>query len=659
MENMKRLLLFLFSLTLFYACGGGFNLSTEDMLELSGTKMLPIAAQYQEDGAVVLYENIETKLYLDGDYNPYIEKTVHRSVIYFNDNAEAWTSQSIYLDPDRELMEFSARTIKPNGEVIEVKMEDLHRTKLTASFIEFSDDESKKFKFPGVEEGAILEFKYKVNIHSFLGGDTWLIQQSIPKLYSRYSVEIPRIFFRYKYNWTYAERNIKVGEPQKEKVLINADSNKDRSLKFFWEVKNIDSYTYEPTMPPYDDVGKYVKVDIRREDWNELSSQYWEQIKTKFNAHENAEIKALAAKITKGAQTDREKLEKIYAYTQQNYRYVAIDIGQSGYIPNSAKSIIKNKYGDCKDMTVLNTALLKAVGIKSYPALVKTKSEGMLDRGIISRDFNHMINYVELSDGKTFWLDATGSSCPLDDVYAGIEGVDALVILEDGKSKFVRVPKSKYSDNKLVRNVELTLNRDGTVTGVAKLKFTGNENISFRSSFKDETAENIYSAIEGYINRNLSDVKIDSLIYEDPSIIKESYEMEVRFTRSRLGSKAGDLLIFKPSVFQVEDRLDKYKDIDRKHTIVYSAPYELKDVVIINYDSEKYGVESIGNNHSFKMDELSYTAIPFLEEPGKIKYSRSFKLKRERIIRSKYSQFRTLHKTIAKANEENIVLKKK
>lgn len=642
------------------SCGIGLKMSPEELLSYSGRKKLPTQADFPDDGAVILYENSQNNFYLDSNWDVNITESFHRAILYFSDKAEDWTTISIYLDKDITLSVFHARTIKPNGEIIELSDKDLHPTQLKEDYVDFSDDKSVKFTFSGVEPNSILEYSVIRHFRSaFYSGDLWKIQKKIPTLYSRYSVEIPNIFRQY-YDWTYFSENFKIGTPQYYENLLTEKSQKNASNIYYWEVKDIPPLKYEPDMPPYRDVAKYVRLDLLYDNWNEWSNHYWERIKKYFDVQDKPQFKKLAEQITESAQTTEEKIRKIFEYTQKNYRYVAINIGESGIIPHEPEKILKNQYGDCKDMTVINAALLNSLGIETHPALVKTKDSGTTHTNIPSYSaFNHMIDYVKSDNGKEYWLDATGSSCPLGEVYGSIEGVKALVIYNDGKSEFKQIPSSKYRDNSLIRTVDITINDDGSISGKAELEFKGNRNLSFRSIFRNASTTDMHKAIESYVNANTANIHIQKLEYDDPSVIADTFNLKFEFTREKFGSAAGQLLIFKPGIFTLADELDRYRDEDRNYPLMFDSPYLISDVVNIYYDPEKFEIESKGNRYVKNEKFAVFTVTPSMSEEGTIHYKRDYVLSNTSIPANKYRSFRDIQKEIALANDDNIVLKRK
>ena len=61
----------------------------------------------------------------------------------------------------------------------------------------------------------------------------------------------------------------------------------------------------------------------------------------------------------------------VIRFVQENIRYLAVDFGHGGGIlPNGAGTVLRRRFGDCKDKTVLLTSMLRALGLEAYPLLV-------------------------------------------------------------------------------------------------------------------------------------------------------------------------------------------------------------------------------------------------------------------------------------------------
>lgn len=140
--------------------------------------------------------------------------------------------------------------------------------------------------------------------------------------------------------------------------------------------------------------------------WNEvvewgLAVNDYPDLKTPLVDKKVAELKSKAG-------NDKKKyIELATRFVQDEIRYMGIEIGPYSHRPNSPENILKQRYGDCKDKSLLLVHLLKAMDIKGYMAYVDTylrdKTIDFLPSPFI---FNHVIVMVEYDYFKT-WIDPT------------------------------------------------------------------------------------------------------------------------------------------------------------------------------------------------------------------------------------------------------------
>lgn len=194
------------------------------------------------------------------------------------------------------------------------------------------------------------------------------------------------------------------------------------------------------------------------------------------------EIKALAAQLTTGKNTPREKLDALYVYVSEQVRYVALEFGIGGYQPHAAADVLKNRYGDCKDKSGLLEALLAAAGITAYPALLNAE-HGVTEPDVpMPGQFNHVITVVPM-DGALIWMDPTLGLAPLGVLAVSERGKQALVV-EPESSRLEEIPeKSPIPDRE-------TLTATGKLDGVGKLtlddrlELRGVSEVLFRTLFR-------------------------------------------------------------------------------------------------------------------------------------------------------------------------------
>ena len=119
------------------------------------------------------------------------------------------------------------------------------------------------------------------------------------------------------------------------------------------------------------------------------------------------EVKSLAKLLGEGLTTDEERIVAALRWVQEEIRYLGLEIGQSTHTPSDATLTLERRFGDCKDKSILLTALLREMGIDAHPALVNTDYGSHLP-GYPFRlhAFDHALVYVQ-HDGNAHWLDPT------------------------------------------------------------------------------------------------------------------------------------------------------------------------------------------------------------------------------------------------------------
>ena len=206
------------------------------------------------------------------------------------------------------------------------------------------------------------------------------------------------------------------------------------------------------------------------------------------------------------------KLRAIYNYVSLRYRYVAISFGIGRYQPHSAAEILGNQYGDCKDKHTLLAALLSAVGIQAYPALIN--SQAAVDADVPSPgQFNHVISVVAKGSALS-WMDTTPEVTAMGYLVNPLRGKPALVIIPD-KVAFQTTPADPPFANKYSATITAKLDADGTLQAHVEARSRGDEELydryGFRrvpqSQWKDWVRQTSYVA---HLGATISDVQVSS-----------------------------------------------------------------------------------------------------------------------------------------------------
>lgn len=157
----------------------------------------------------------------------------------------------------------------------------------------------------------------------------------------------------------------------------------------------------------------------------------------------NAEIASLARRLTEGAATRREALDRLYHFVAQEIRYQQdYENTIAGVRPHSAAVVLERGYGDCKDKAVLLVTLARELGLDLHFAVLRTRDAGEVVREIPNQQFNHAIAYVPAQEGidEPFFMDATTDGLDLGNLRDDDQGALALVIdPRTERYQFIRV----------------------------------------------------------------------------------------------------------------------------------------------------------------------------------------------------------------------------
>ncbi|MCP5155575.1 MAG: DUF3857 domain-containing protein [Ectothiorhodospiraceae bacterium] len=136
--------------------------------------------------------------------------------------------------------------------------------------------------------------------------------------------------------------------------------------------------------------------------WREVArfvSDLWSEAVASGSDAVGAEATRLAA----GNDTEQAILGAI-RFVQEEVRYLAVDFGHgAGLLPCDAGTVLRRRFGDCKDKAVLLTALLRAMGVDARPVLVAGQWREAVGRLMPSAyAFDHAIVGLEWNGTRHF-----------------------------------------------------------------------------------------------------------------------------------------------------------------------------------------------------------------------------------------------------------------
>ncbi|MDP3143449.1 MAG: DUF3857 domain-containing protein, partial [Candidatus Omnitrophota bacterium] len=311
-------------------------------------KESPTEDEYPQAGAVIILADEGIRITPENT-----ELTeAHYIIKILNERGRKFAEVDIGYDSTYEKAELVfARTIKPNGEVVNVGAKHIRDVSRYMDFPLYSNARALIISMPGVIEGAIIEYKVKISRNKLIAERefnlAYTIQEDEPVLLAKLSLSIPSdrevntLLLNQKFNSFGANL-----EPQ-----ISTDG---KSKIYRWEFKKIPQIIPEPLMPPESEITPgFILTSFKS--WDQIYKWWWDLAKDKIDI--NPEMQKLVKELVTGKTGEEARTRAVYNWCIKNIRYVGIEYGQAGYEPHRATEIFVNKYGDCKDQAILLISL--------------------------------------------------------------------------------------------------------------------------------------------------------------------------------------------------------------------------------------------------------------------------------------------------------------
>lgn len=317
------------------------------------------------------------------------------------------------------------RVRKPDGQVVvtpESTAQDFAPDVLKEAPM-YSDYRQRHISVAALRPGDTLEYRTVTRTVTPLAGENFWYQHTFPKGVvvneDRLEIDVPKA------------REVKLKTPRRAPEI---QEHGDRRI-YTWVVKGIEPVRDKEK----DDTDEATGPDVQLTtftDWKQIARWYAKLQGERMTVDDS--VRKQAEELTKGAATPEGKARRLYDFVALSIRYVSISLGVGRYQPHSAAEVLQNGYGDCKDKHTLLAAMLKAVGIQSYPVLID--SSRTLDEDEPSpAQFDHVITLARVGTNLT-WLDTTQEVTPYGLLLYQLRDKLAVVASEDAEGGLRRTP---------------------------------------------------------------------------------------------------------------------------------------------------------------------------------------------------------------------------
>jgi hypothetical protein len=361
--------------------------------------VVPVVARWNaEVPQEEVSEGIHTLLHDMQHHQPLKTHFRHRSEKVLNEmGLETFSEVRIDHDPAYQQLDIHYLRIYRDGKFLDrLKMDDL-----TVLQMERRSDRhlydgalSALIFIEDLRVGDIIDYAY-----SLRGENPILEDHAISRFYLTSSIPMDQLFCREILPATFGGKfRYENGAPAPKESSLGG-------LKVYdWHAFNVSPTPYESNVPysycPYqfvelsdfgtwDEVHDHVEALFRKVDWA------------------GPEIKLLADSLARSQRDSTGKALAALRFVQDQVRYLGMEGGINGFQPHPSQQTLQQRFGDCKDKSILLVGLLRTMGMNAWPVLVNTSEKGEIADALPHPlNFDHCVVKLRL-EGEDYWLDPT------------------------------------------------------------------------------------------------------------------------------------------------------------------------------------------------------------------------------------------------------------
>ena len=644
------------------------KVSKEELLE----KFYPLDSSAN---AAVLYNNRRTYFEYQQNEGFMLITEIHERIKIYNKEGFDWATKKIdYYNSaknNEKIINLKATTYTFEGNKIvetDLSKKDVFNQETNVYWSQ------QKFTMPGLKEGCVLEWTYKI-ISPFKRIDDLQFQYEIPIKKIEAKMEIPEYFvynkrFKGYFPVTAKEEKksstisiferVRDEDPRSKAITSSVNETK---VNFFTKVErydatNVPAMIEEAYVSNLDNYKSAIQYEYSELHWpNEPVKYYsttWENVvKTIYDDYDfSSEIYksnhfsedlniVLAA-----SPSDSQKITGILELVKSKIKWN----DYNGLIKfNGTKKAYKEGVGNVADINLNLVSMLNKAGFKASPVILSTRSNGIPIFPTID-GFNYVIAAVEI-ENDLILLDATEKYSAPNVLPQRALNWQGRIVRENESSAWVNLTPAKSSDTNSSMSIEF--NDAGAIEGVKRTQYTNLNALNYRDNYAKLKDDDVILKVEEENGKiEISDFRITN----KSEIYKPIIEL-FKFTSEDLLDKIGGKIYFKPLLFDAMTK-NPFKLEKRDYPIDFGAPFIKDNKVSIKIPSG-YVVESVPENIAIGLRE-NYGVYKFSIkiEANIINVYSMLQINTAIFPSANYDEIKDFYKMIVNKNLEQIVLKK-
>jgi len=519
-----------------------------------------------------------------------------------------------------KIKDIAARTIKPDGTIVELKKEDVfERTIIKAGGLRLK---AKSFAMPGIEPGVIIEYRWR-EVSGGSGAHYMRLhfQRDIPVHRATYYVKPERS--------TYGMRYMPFHVPDDVRF------NKEKDGYYSVTMTNLPAFREEPRMPPEDQVRSWILIYYTRAFnlspewyWRAIGQSIHEVLKPYTKVDDN--IRKAAAEIVADAATPEQKLERIFQYCRLKIKNVSDDAAglsedemEKVKTNKSPSDTLKRGIGTSFDIDMLFASLASAAGFEARLAMTGNRGDIFFDKSFANRYFLRAMSIAVRVGDRWLFYNPSLTYMPLGMLRWQSEGQQAL-ITDSADPQWARTPISAPQTSQEKRTAKLRLSEDGTLEGDVRIEYTGQMAMEHKEYNDDDEPAEREETLRNMVKARIKTAEVSAVKIENVQDSVKPFVYEYHIRIPEYAQRTGKRLFIQPAFFQFGLGA-LFTASTRRYPIYFHYPWSEEDEVTIELPTgfTLDNADAPAPFHSEKISDYK-VAIGFSQDQRTLIYKRSF-----------------------------------
>lgn len=552
-----------------------------------------------------------------------------------------------------------------NGKVVATKLDkgSIFKDKLS----KYST--ARKFTFPNLKEGSILEYRYKIT-NPFFYLRNWDFQGSLPRLWSEYSVSIPAMFDYVLISQ--GNRPFEVSDAQlssgRFNILVPASNAYDRSevvpldqsiYNNVWAIKDVPPLKEEAYTTTTENYIQKIEFQLRSIRWpsgkvDDIMGSWTRMAESMlkdedFGAELDKNNSWFDSEVNKAIGTatgENEKAMKIFAYIRDNFTCTDHD---ALWLSQPLKKTFQSKNGNVADLNLLLVAMLRSKGLSVQPVILSTTDHGKIyELYPVRSRFNYVIAKLQLGEQQVL-LDASRPRLGFGKLPPN---------LYNGYGRIVETPLPvliNLSPDSLkeasVTSIFIAVDESGKeFTGSYRTTLGDFESYLLREKLAKQSQEEYFKEVKKSFGSEIemSNPVIEGLTsLEEPIVLKFDFKLNVD----------EDVVYISPMFIEA---MKENPFISAKREYPVEMPFTVNETYVLNMDIPAgYKVDEVPKSTRMKLNDTEGMYEYIIAAAGSKIQLRSRLLLNKAVFGSQdYETLRDFFSMMVKKQAEQVVLKK-